>query len=48
MRSLKDDSLVDAADLPAPDVIAREIMESLESALNEFEAIGEALELMTD
>jgi type I restriction enzyme M protein len=41
---LKDDSLQDAADLPAPDVLAREIMEDLEAALNEFSAIVEALE----
>jgi type I restriction enzyme M protein len=42
---LKDDSLEDAANLPAPEVIAREIMENLESALSEFTAIVEALEL---
>jgi type I restriction enzyme M protein len=41
---LKDDSLEDAANLPAPEVIAREIMENLESALSEFSAIVEALE----
>ena len=41
---LKDDSLEDAANLPAPEVIAREIMENLESALIEFSAIVEALE----
>ena len=41
---LKDDSLEDAASLPAPEVIAREIMENLESALAEFSAIVEALE----
>lgn len=41
---LKDDSLEDAANLPAPEVIAREIMENLESALSEFTAIVEALE----
>lgn len=40
---LKDDSLVDAADLPTPDVLAREIMEELQVALSEFEAIIEAL-----
>ena len=42
---LKDDSLEDAANLPAPEVIAREIMENLESALTEFSAIVEALEV---
>jgi type I restriction enzyme M protein len=41
---LKDDSLEDAANLPTPEVIAREIMENLESALTEFSAIVEALE----
>ena len=41
---LKDDSLEDAANLPAPEVIAREIMENLESALTEFSAIVDALE----
>lgn len=41
---LKDDSVVDAADLPAPEVIAREIMESLESALAEISAVVDALE----
>jgi type I restriction enzyme M protein len=42
---LKDDSLEDAANLPAPEVIAREIMGNLESALSEFTAIVEALEM---
>ena len=41
---LKDDSLEDAANLPAPEIIAREIMDNLESALTEFSAIVEALE----
>ena len=41
---LKDDSLEDASNLPAPEIIAREIMENLESALTEFSAIVEALE----
>lgn len=41
---LKDDSLEDAANLPAPEIIAREIIENLESALAEFSAIVEALE----
>ncbi len=41
---LKDDSLEDAANLPAPEVIAREIMENLESALTEFSAIVDALD----
>jgi type I restriction enzyme M protein len=41
---LKDDSLEDVANLPAPEVIAREIMENLASALSEFSAIVEVLE----
>lgn len=41
---LKDDSLEDAVNLPAPEVIAREIMDNLESALTEFSSIVEALE----
>ena len=44
---LKDDSLQDAADLPAPDVLAREIIEELESAMEEFTAIAESLEELT-
>ena len=41
---LKDDSIEDAADLPAPEVLAREIMRELEVAVGEFAAIAEALE----
>jgi type I restriction enzyme M protein len=40
---LKDDSIVDAADLPAPEVIAEEILESLQSAVEEFQAVLDAL-----
>jgi type I restriction enzyme M protein len=40
---LRDDSLEDADNLPAPEVIAREIVEDLEAALSEFAAIAEAL-----
>ncbi len=40
---LKDDSLEDAANLPAPDVIAAEIVEDLQAALNEFALIAEDL-----
>jgi type I restriction enzyme M protein len=40
---LKDDSLEDAADLPAPEVLAAEIAEELQSALVEIEAIMAAL-----
>jgi len=40
---LKDDSLEDAANLPDPDVIAREIAEDLEAALDQFSQIAEDL-----
>jgi type I restriction enzyme M protein len=41
---LRDESLEDAESLPAPDVIAREIVEDLTAALTEFEAVATALE----
>jgi len=37
---LKDEGLDDSANLPDPDVIAAEIVEDLESALQQFAAIG--------
>lgn len=37
---LKDESLEDAANLPAPDVIAAEIMDDLQPALDEFVLIA--------
>ena len=40
---LKDDSLEDAADLPAPEILAREIMEELQVAIGEFTAIVASL-----
>jgi type I restriction enzyme M protein len=40
---LRDQSLEDADDLPAPEVIAAEIAEDLEAALAEFTAIAESL-----
>jgi type I restriction enzyme M protein len=40
---LKDDSLEDAADLPAPEIIAQEMIDELEAALAEIAAIVEAL-----
>ncbi len=45
---LKDDSLTDAADLPAPEVLTREIIEELEAALEEFNAIAESLEALKE
>ena len=41
---LKDDSLEDLDNLPAPEIIAREIVEDLTAALMEFEAVATALE----
>lgn len=39
-----DESLDDADNLPAPEVIAREVVEDLTAALAEFEAVAAALE----
>jgi type I restriction enzyme M protein len=40
---LKDESLEDSENLPAPEVLAAEIVENLESALEQFRAIYEEL-----
>ena len=40
---LRDDSLEDSANLPAPDVLAREIAENLESALDQFTTMAQSL-----
>ncbi|MBI5181480.1 MAG: methyltransferase [Nitrospirae bacterium] len=40
---LKDESLEESENLPEPDVIAREIAEDLESALEQFRLIAEDL-----
>jgi type I restriction enzyme M protein len=40
---LKDESLEDSANLPAPDIIAAEIMDDLEAALEQFREIAEDL-----
>lgn len=40
---LKDESLEDSENLPAPDIIAKEIAENLESALDQFASIHEDL-----
>jgi type I restriction enzyme M protein len=45
---LKDESLTDAASLPAPEVLVQEIINDLQAALAEFQAIGEALGLGED
>jgi type I restriction enzyme M protein len=41
---LRDESLEDLHKLPAPEIIAREIVEDLTAALVEFEAVAAALE----
>jgi len=41
---LRDESLEDLDNLPAPEIIAREIVEDLTAALAEFEAVASALE----
>lgn len=41
---LRDESLEDTENLPEPDVLAREIAENLEAALEQFERINEDLE----
>lgn len=40
---LRDESLEDSANLPDPDVLAVEIVEELEAALEQFRGILEAL-----
>ena len=45
---LKDDSLEDTENLPAPALLAAEIVESLEAALAEFRAVEEALTIIED
>jgi type I restriction enzyme M protein len=44
---LKDESLEDSANLPDPDVLAAEIVDNLEAALEEFRAVYEDLEQQT-
>jgi len=41
---LKDESLEDSANLPSPEILAQEISENLQSALEQFNGIYEALE----
>jgi type I restriction enzyme M protein len=40
---LKDDSLEESANLPAPEVIAQEIADDLEAALEQFATIADDL-----
>ena len=42
---LKDESLEDTENLPEPDVLAQEIMENLEAALEQFSSIYEDLSI---
>ncbi len=42
---VEDESLEDAANLPAPEVIAEEVVENLTSALEQFRAVAETLSL---
>ncbi|MCB2377228.1 type I restriction-modification system subunit M [Hymenobacter sp. BT635] len=41
---LKDETLEDSASLPAPDILAQEILENLQAALAQFSSIAEELE----
>jgi type I restriction enzyme M protein len=41
---LKDEALEDSANLPAPEIIAAEIVEDLEAALSQFSAIASDLD----
>src|SRR5882724_2898184 len=41
---MKDDALEESANLPAPEIIAREITDDLEAALEQFATIAEDLE----
>ena len=41
---LKNDSLEDSANLPPPDILAKDIAESLEAAFEQFAAIYQELE----
>ena len=40
---LKDDSIEDSANLPAPEILAREIADNLEAALEQFNGIYQDL-----
>jgi len=42
---LKDDSLEDTDNLPAPEILAQEIVEQLEAALEEFRSVEDSLAL---
>jgi type I restriction enzyme M protein len=40
---LRDESLEDSANLPAPDVLAAEIVEDLQAALEQFKGVADSL-----
>lgn len=44
LRQLRDESLEDTENLPDPDILARDIAENLQSALEQFTSIQEDLE----
>lgn len=44
---LKDEALEESANLPAPDVIAQDITDDLEAALEQFRMIAEDLDGVT-
>ena len=44
---LRDDSLEDIDNLPAPDVIAEEIVDNLQAALEAFQAVQDELQPKT-
>jgi len=43
LPGLKDESLEDSENLPEPEVLAQEIVENLQSALEQFQSISEDL-----
>jgi type I restriction enzyme M protein len=45
---MEDKSLTDASSLPAPEILIQEIIDDLQAALTEFQAIGEGLGLTPD
>ena len=45
---LRDETLEDSAHLPDPDLLAREIVEDLQAALEQFAAIGADLETLAE
>ncbi|MGW4805041.1 N-6 DNA methylase [Kitasatospora sp. NPDC004272] len=48
LKFIEDESLADADSLPTPEILIQEIIDDLQAALAEFQAIGEGLGLMPD